>query len=271
MKYIFLDVDGTLIDSFDYAIPQSANEAIILAKNNGHKVFVCTGRPLSQVKKLNLNLFDGVICSAGAYVEKNNTVVFQRIMNNDEIKQIVNTLHKYNLNYILEGKYSNYYLENGVDDFMSMFRMYDPNMSWDEMVSNLCLSSMSDLKDDSVFKITFYTNKKAIIQQVEEELKDNYQMIYTEHDEGQMMEIEIMFNDCNKAEGIKKLIEHDNILLSDTIGIGDSMNDYEMIQECGIGIAMGNACEQLKSISNMITDSVSDDGIYKAFKKLELI
>ena len=47
-KILFIDVDGTLVD-YDNNIPQSAVKAIKIARNNGHKVYICTGRSKSEV------------------------------------------------------------------------------------------------------------------------------------------------------------------------------------------------------------------------------
>ena len=47
-KYIFLDIDGTLVD-FQGMLADSALTALETAKSNGHKLFVCTGRQRSQI------------------------------------------------------------------------------------------------------------------------------------------------------------------------------------------------------------------------------
>ena len=49
-KYVFLDVDGTLLDTNTKEIPASAIEAIKLAQNNGHKVYLCSGRTILEMK-----------------------------------------------------------------------------------------------------------------------------------------------------------------------------------------------------------------------------
>ena len=49
------------------------------------------------------------------------------------------------------------------------------------------------------------------------------------------------------------------------------MNDSEMIQCAGIGIAMENACEELKTIADTICESVQNDGIFHELKRMELI
>ena len=48
-KYLFLDIDGTLV-GFDGVMPSSASEALKKAHENGHKLVICTGRQLSQVR-----------------------------------------------------------------------------------------------------------------------------------------------------------------------------------------------------------------------------
>ena len=68
-KIIFLDVDGTLVD-FHGDLPESAREAVLQAKANGHRLVVCTGRLKNQIYPQVLAMgFDGIIASAGAYVE----------------------------------------------------------------------------------------------------------------------------------------------------------------------------------------------------------
>lgn len=68
-KYIFLDIDGTLVD-FQGKLADSALEALKAATANGHKLFVCTGRQRSQIYPWLLEkiTFDGAVCSSGAYV-----------------------------------------------------------------------------------------------------------------------------------------------------------------------------------------------------------
>ena len=68
-KYLFLDIDGTLV-GFDGVMPSSASEALKKAHENGHKLVICTGRQLSQVYPWLLKEipFDGLILSGGAMV-----------------------------------------------------------------------------------------------------------------------------------------------------------------------------------------------------------
>ena len=71
-KIIFLDIDGILTEPGKNVVPKSALWAIAQARNQGHYVFLCTGRSygmLLPLLKLLKYEFDGVIASAGGYIE----------------------------------------------------------------------------------------------------------------------------------------------------------------------------------------------------------
>ncbi len=78
------------------------------------------------------------------------------------------------------------------------------------------------------------------------------------------MGADVVEKQASKAEGLKRLCRHYQVKPEDTIAIGDSMNDYEILQTAGLGIAMGNAVEELKSVADYITADIGEDGIYKA-------
>ena len=82
---------------------------------------------------------------------------------------------------------------------------------------------------------------------------------------------DIGVKDINKGFAVTKLIEYLNANLENTIAFGDAKIDIPMFKCCKIGVAMGNGGPEIKSIAHYITDSVENDGLFKAFKKLELI
>ena len=81
---------------------------------------------------------------------------------------------------------------------------------------------------------------------------------------------EIIPKGIDKGRGMKLVCDYYGIDLKDTIAFGDSMNDYEMLKTAGTGVAMGNACEQLKAAADLVCESVQEDGIYHALKRMGL-
>lgn len=85
------------------------------------------------------------------------------------------------------------------------------------------------------------------------------------------MGADVVEQEASKAEGLKRLCQYYGIGLGQTIAFGDSMNDYEIVREAGIGIAMGNSVEELKAVADYVTDDIDRDGVWKACRQLGLI
>lgn len=75
----------------------------------------------------------------------------------------------------------------------------------------------------------------------------------------------------NKAAGIETMSRYFGIGQADTIAFGDGGNDIPMLKKAAIGVAMGNASAEVKSIADIITDSVDDNGIYNILRRLKII
>ena len=75
----------------------------------------------------------------------------------------------------------------------------------------------------------------------------------------------------SKGFGIQKLSDLGLIDLKNTIVIGDSINDVSMFKVAAVSFAMGQAPAEVKKHAAYVTDSVSDNGFYKAFKSIGLV
>lgn len=82
--------------------------------------------------------------------------------------------------------------------------------------------------------------------------------------------LEIMHREGTKGHALTFLAGHFGCDMSETIAIGDSWNDHEMLEAAGLGIAMGNAIQALKDIANYVTLSNNDEGVKAAIEKFVL-
>ena len=80
--------------------------------------------------------------------------------------------------------------------------------------------------------------------------------------------VEVLTKGVNKAFGLEKLAQKLNILPSEIAAIGDAANDVEMLEYAGLAIAMGNASEEVKAISDIVTDTNENNGVIKAIDQL---
>ena len=271
-KYIFLDIDGTLFSNQIKGIPSSALEAIKLARENGHKVYLCTGRALPECKQYLDYDVDGFIFSAGANVYSNKVKIFEESFDSEFIKLLIEECNNLDIGYILGGNAGAYANTIGYKEVSKYFAHGEHEK--DVIREVLMDNGVYELKDwhplDLINKICVYANNLDSINKLETLLGDSVKFALS-HNEGERYFGDVIRIKVNKLTGIYKVLEKENALIEDTICIGDSNNDIEMIKGCHIGIAMGNAFDNVKECADYITDDLLDDGIYNAFKKFNLI
>lgn len=82
--------------------------------------------------------------------------------------------------------------------------------------------------------------------------------------------LEFTHKEVDKGLGLKKLGEYLGIKQEEIIACGDAGNDLSMVKYAGLGVAMGNATEEIKQAANFITDSNDEDGIVRVIEKFIL-
>ena len=78
--------------------------------------------------------------------------------------------------------------------------------------------------------------------------------------------IEINDLKANKGDGLRFVASHLGLDMSSTMAFGDGTNDTSMIKAAGIGVAMGNAVQELKDIADHVTGTCDEDGVAKGIK-----
>lgn len=83
--------------------------------------------------------------------------------------------------------------------------------------------------------------------------------------------LEVLPANCGKGQAVNFLADHLGISRKETIGFGDSMNDEDMIRECGYGVAMCNGFEEIKELADFVTEKTNDEnGVGDFLKKYVL-
>lgn len=275
-KYIFLDVDGTLIN-YNGELPASAVEAIKDAQANGHKVLPLTGRSKAEIYDYILDIgFDGYIGGNGAYIEYEDEVILRKTLTSEEEEKIVDWLHERGLEFYLESNSGLYASENfrergkqpmidyatyTGDDKASVFTV---DTAFPDMIYG------ADLYRDDIAKISFildsYEDYKAAIE------KFPHLKVGTWGGDGEKAIFgDIGIQNITKATAVEMFLERTEADRKDTFAFGDAKIDNSMIEFCEIGVAMGSGGDSTKAIADYITATVDNDGLKKAFEHFELI
>lgn len=279
MKLIFLDIDGTLTKPGENTPPASAVDAIAKARQNGHKVFLCTGRNPDMLKPLLRYQFDGYISCAGGYVavgEDYSEVLYDHPMTDSQRDTALTALHNQGVFCTIEA-YGGSWGDENLGDFLSSQGEGNSELErWRKaLAGNLGIKPMKDYDGSPIYKVVIMCQKMEQLDEAKSALGDGFSFVVQDVKIGGSSSTcingEIMDKAFNKGLGVRLIAEKFGVPISETIGFGDSMNDLEMIQTVGYSVCMANGSEKLKSLSDKVCPSVSDDGLAKAFAELKLV
>ena len=133
-----------------------------------------------------------------------------------------------------------------------------------EFIENL-VEKFEDLDFTKLNKILAINYDANFIDSLIEELREKYPQIYVV--KSYKYFCEIANKNATKGNAIKFLAEKYGITTDEVLAIGDQNNDIEMVVTAGVGVAMGNGTEEIKSKADYITDTVLNNGFVKAIDK----
>jgi len=272
---IFLDIDGTLV-GVHKKVSKNVIDAIHQAQENGHLVFICTGRPRCGVKNLEYIGFDGYICSAGSYIEVKNEIIFQAVLDREFVHKARNCFEKNHIFYNLETTEA-IYQERQMNELFAFGKQIDKlNSEMQRLLYSLKdefnIQELDTYNETiGVHKMSFIALSENDLNEARRQLSNDFHFIVHDSMGLPIYNGEIILKGYDKASGIQKVCQYLDISMDHTIAFGDSMNDLEMIQACRYGVVMENGNKELKTYASSICESVENDGIYHEFKRMKLI
>jgi len=278
-KIIFLDIDGTLVTD-DGWVPESAVKACIQARQNGHLIYLCTGRSKPEIYDFIIEIgFDGIIGAGGGFVELGDEMLYHKTVSPENVRHMVDFFDEKEIDFYLEsngGLFASKSFLPHVELCLYGDVANDPlaqaqkNDNPHPFIEGLIFGE-ADLYKNDVNKACFLESKTVPFAEIKREFENIFDVIQCTVPVFGDESGELMVPGVHKAVAIETLLDHLGLSRKGTLAIGDGLNDIEMFDFCETGIAMGNAKDELRSIADHITDSVSDDGLFKAFTFYGLI
>lgn len=285
-KLIAIDIDGTLLNSYG-EVSEKNKKAIKKALDKNVYVILTSGRmpkavlPIANEVCANKYLISGN--GASIYDIEKSEIIYNNYMTKEKVLEIIDTCEKnsvfYNVytNDVILTKSLNYNILfyhnenkknaedkkikiNIIEDMYDYIKKYDRDdllkitiCDSDRMIFKGVVNKIKTIRDVDVLEIGHMSRK--IIKHGTDDLEISY--FYTE----------VSNKNVNKWTAIEELIKKLDVKKEEVIAIGDNMNDREMIQNAGIGIATGNSCPYIKEIANEIVSTNDESGVAEAIEK----
>ncbi|WP_332650485.1 Cof-type HAD-IIB family hydrolase [Lysinibacillus sp. 54212] len=254
-KILFFDVDGTLYND-DKILPSSAKEAIFKARENGHEIAIATGRAPFMIESLLQELeIDTYVTFNGQYVVYKGEVIFTDSVSNEQLQEI-----------IAFGT-----ARNEPVVFLNEKEMIASTTNDAKIEQSLATLQYPYPRIDEVFYETNDVYQTLIF--MEKEYEELYKQTFPQVQfvRWHQYSCDILPKAGSKARGIQKVLQHIGKTMDDAIAFGDGLNDLEMLQEVGLGVAMGNGHDKVKEVADIIAPHVDEDGIKGVMEQLKLI
>ena len=284
-KLVAIDLDGTLLNSYGEISERNRN-AIKKATENGIEVVLASGRTISSVESiaLDLNANHFLISGNGAIVYdiQKQKIIYNQFLSKQQVLDVIKICEENSI-------YYNIYTQETIItkslNYNTLF-YHKENINKEEG-KRTSINIIQDIYDyvekserEDYLKITICDETKSIFNSIIKKLRNiNYiDVMDVEHMSKKIIKsgtedvfieyfyTEISNKNVNKWSANEFLMQKLNIQKEEVIAIGDNINDKEMIENAGIGAVMQNAAEYVKQIGNIIVSDNNNDGVAEVFE-----
>jgi Cof subfamily protein (haloacid dehalogenase superfamily) len=264
-KMIVLDLDDTLLRD-DHSISDRTKQALMEAQEMGVKVVLASGRPTFGMKRiaeeLSLAKYGSFILSfnGGKIL---NCRTYEEMFSSTLTPEAVHNLYDISRR---EGVYIHTYVGDEI-----ITEDENPYTTIEAKLTGLPINVVNRFVDGvtkpvvKVLMVEAPETLKAVETKLQKELDQEFSVMRSKP-----FFLEFTEKGVTKGTSLNQLIQICGIKREEVIAIGDSYNDQAMIEFAGLGVAMGNAPDDIKAIANFVTDSNMNDGVAKVVEEFIL-
>jgi len=262
IKALFFDIDGTLVPYGSGKIPKETAEAIAEARRRGVKVFISTGRHLAWINNLGDTEFDGYVTVNGGMCVRSDRrgVISRKCISPDDIERLREFSGKYPEMPIVVVPAEGDIFITSIDDNVRL-------VSEELHIPPIDVKGVDEAMDRDVVQLMAFGNEELrkesglFTDVLLESVPTSWNPYFCD----------IIPKGSDKSCGMRVMAEHFGFDMSETMAFGDGNNDIGMIRGAGIGVAMGNAADEVKKAADYVTTADTDFGIPNALRHFKVI
>lgn len=242
IKMVVTDLDETLLKT-DKTVSQYTIDMIKQVSNQGIKFIFATARGSSASNLISHDLFDGYVLMNGAKAYVENRLVYDKTIPAHIFIPFLQTLSNHGLRVAAE--------INGIH-----YANFNVNEKW-TYINNFVVTDYRDVAGgaDKLYALIESPHQVDLINSIVP--RGLYLNVSRD---GMAM---VMDEKATKINAILRIADEFNISKDEILAFGDDINDKAMLSNCGMSVAMGNALEDIKAITDYICDTNDNDGVAK--------
>lgn len=276
-KYFFFDLDGTLLGESRTLHPRT-RQALLDLHGAGHRLFLCSGRSPAFLEDILPDVpFDGIIGCAGGCAVVEGRTLYENSWPPELLRTVLDAFDAHRISYALETRQGTWQ-SPGSWTFRAQAlaqRAHAAPARRAALQKEADSPSWKRLEDFDfarmrVPKLSFHAPDPAAFEAVRPLLEEHFHVVYFGLP-AQTVSGELIDRSCTKADGVRRVVEYFHGNMADTVGFGDSMNDYQMIGAVRTGVVAEHAPEELKAIAAHLFADPDQGGIAQALAELGYI
>lgn len=255
-RLFFFDIDGTIKAEEDGYIPESAIVSIQKLRENGHRVFINTGRTSMYVRDEIRSIgFDGYVFGCGTEVVLGDERIYRRRSDAELCRVLAKAVRSCGAAPVYERSDAMFIDSKAriIPGMQALLEQFERD--------SVHAQDMNEDKSFCFDKFVIWYDEKTDMSRFRRIIDGIFKYV----DRGYGF-AEMVPEGCSKASGMEKILDKTGMKREDTVAFGDSLNDCEMLRFAGLGIAMGGA-NALYPYADYVTKELKKNGIAFALKQ----
>lgn len=285
-KLVAVDLDGTMLNQYGM-VTENTKRVIKQTTQKGIDVIIASGRPIDSIKSISKEIGSERYFIAGngalIYDMQKDEIIYDKFLPKEKVLEIIKICEENSISYnvytdqtILATalKYNVLYYQK------ENLKKEESKQTKISIVENM-YEYVKNKQEEKFLKITICDDNQTVFQSIMRKLEqiDGIEVLDVSHMSRKTIKqgteeitieyfyTEITMQNVDKWNALEYLMEKLNVKKEEVIAIGDNMNDKKMIQEAGLGVAMGESTPVVIQIADYVTTSNEEEGVAKVLEK----
>ena len=286
-RLVVVDLDGTMLNSYGM-VTENTKNIIRQTMEKGIDVIIASGRPIDSIKTIakEIGSKNYFIAGNGAliYDMKKDKIIYDKFLPKNKVLEIIKICEENSISY-------NVYTDQTILATALKYNVLyyqKENLKKEEnkqtkisIIENM-YEYVKNKKEEKYLKITICDDNQTVFQSIIRKLRkiQGIEVLDVSHMSRKTIKqgteeitiayyyTEITVQNVDKWNAIEFLMQKLNISKEEIVAIGDNVNDKKMIQEAGLGVAMGGSTPEITQIADDVTTSNNEEGVAKVLQKI---